>query len=897
MSVFCILCSKKIFVLILINSLNSKGEKALFYESAPPWYMHFEQNTGTHSSGVSTNFIPTPESGMASVRVGTGGSFILQNPGLGNFGVGSELVSKASSDGTPAKFSISNYTPGKSFYLKYTVRWDGASSGEWYCLVGDGGSFSNNSIFVDNEVFSGFRITYVTGGNLNIGVREGTTWTSLPGLTVGIKQNTSYTIEIFGNNSTSSINYSYGSNLMGCTNQNIPSNTMDVFVNGFRAGNDLAKGGLPDNSDIDSYMFYGINSPGNLATYYLDDIVYSNTIAASISEPKFQPSTLLFSDTTSASYKLSFNPAHGAPTGYIILRKAGSYPESTPQDFVSYNSGSAIGDAQVAYIGPNLSINETALTSGTEYYYRIYSFIGTGNCRNYVLQQPLEGTLSTFFNEDLATVRSRKTGGWRSPDSWDYEYLPGKYKGASKIPTKANKSITIRQNHIINSSSIETRKLILEARSSLIVDGDITVADGPDEFDLINVGSIQINGNLKLVGKMENKPGSKVEFMGAGSQNIPSGIYYGLGASTGGEKIFSGDVEIKEFVELKNASINTAGYALTLDSTAILKGENNENYVRGKIKITKTISVKKEDFNGIGLKIDPTINKENLGKVAVVRSTGTPTFVGTSSSISRNWSIEPEFQPAKSVEVTFNWLAADEHIPFDLKYMRIWKSTDKGITWKGIEDYQAAYDRSITVTTTSFSDWTASDFNNILPLNHKELAGKETPDGSSVLFWGLNPGMDNSGEVEKSLDGKTFYKIGVLKALENKNAKADPVFKDNNFAAGAYYRIKYQKDYIISFSNIVYISKTVNSSRKVKFFPNPFNDQTTPKISISQPGKEDIEVALYSAQGNEIMRLKESIDAINKYLSLISKDWKEGFYILEVKVNGKVEKIKIYKSK
>lgn len=68
-----------------------------------------------------------------------------------------------------------------------------------------------------------------------------------------------YTVEIIGNNSFASINYTYGSP------QSVAPNTYDIWVNGVLAGNDLNKGLLASGANISSMMFYGISSTGNAA--------------------------------------------------------------------------------------------------------------------------------------------------------------------------------------------------------------------------------------------------------------------------------------------------------------------------------------------------------------------------------------------------------------------------------------------------------------------------------------------------------------------------------------------------------------------------------------------------------------------------------------------------------
>jgi hypothetical protein len=76
------------------------------------------------------------------------------------------------------------------------------------------------------------------------------------------------------NNSTSSVNYNHQASGSTFT---LAANRYDVWINGFRYPA-LQKGELPNDSAIDSFMFYGETSVSNIAVMYLDDIVYRNDL-------------------------------------------------------------------------------------------------------------------------------------------------------------------------------------------------------------------------------------------------------------------------------------------------------------------------------------------------------------------------------------------------------------------------------------------------------------------------------------------------------------------------------------------------------------------------------------------------------------------------------------------
>lgn len=89
-----------------------------------PWTYNFGTETGTYNTNnsASTTFLPTPESNGGTARVkisnGQGGAFILSNPGVDIGGSGSQLQISAPTGTSVNKFSIYDYSAGKSFTLR-----------------------------------------------------------------------------------------------------------------------------------------------------------------------------------------------------------------------------------------------------------------------------------------------------------------------------------------------------------------------------------------------------------------------------------------------------------------------------------------------------------------------------------------------------------------------------------------------------------------------------------------------------------------------------------------------------------------------------------------------------------------------------------------------------------
>lgn len=148
------------------------------------------------------------------------------------------------------------------------------------------------------------------------------------------------------------------------------------------------------NSTNYHYRIYSYNSsvdPGTFNYFLIGPLAGDFFTLAP--KPSGQPAGLVFDNIAANSLTLSFTAAAGPPDGYIVLRKAGSAPSTNPADGTAYSAGQSLGDATVAYSGSGVSFTDTGLTSGTTYFYKVFSYNGNGASRNYLTAGPLTGNL------------------------------------------------------------------------------------------------------------------------------------------------------------------------------------------------------------------------------------------------------------------------------------------------------------------------------------------------------------------------------------------------------------------------------------------------------------------------------------------------------------------------
>ena len=264
---------KKIYFLVVVLIL---GNVAI----SQPWTYDFGIGTGTFiSTTASTAFLPTPTSGTARVRVGTNpGSFVLANPGLASLGTNTELqFSSNTGSSSTSKFSIYDYTNGKTGYVKFKIAFSGGTNGVYKFSLGDGANFSDNNAIGTAQIFAGIEWTLGASNAITYRVLNAATYgtTGITNSNTQFVQSTStvYEVEVYANNTTSSTNYTRSS-----TTYSLAPSTWDLWVDGTLVGDDLAKGSIGSDVIFDSYAFNHQSSATAPGTLYLDDLEYSNAL-------------------------------------------------------------------------------------------------------------------------------------------------------------------------------------------------------------------------------------------------------------------------------------------------------------------------------------------------------------------------------------------------------------------------------------------------------------------------------------------------------------------------------------------------------------------------------------------------------------------------------------------
>ncbi len=180
-----------------------------------------------------------------------------------------------------------------------------------------------------------------------------------------------------------------------------------------------------------------------------------------------------------------------------------------------------------------------------------------------------------------------------------------------------------------------------------------------------------------------------------------------------------------------------------------------------------------------------------------------------------------------------------------------------------------------------------------LPVNFLTFEVEKINNNSVKLIWQTNHEINAKYyEIERSIDGINFVKIGYVNATGNINSIQSYQYIDHSIFNGtirAYYRIK-QVDYNTNFklTSIKVVNfGVINSSMSI--YPNPFNDNI--KIELNEELSTDAVMSVIDATGKVVL-----IQCFNKkYIEIDTKSLSSGIYTIQLLLNNRIENIKLIK--
>ncbi len=189
----------------------------------------------------------------------------------------------------------------------------------------------------------------------------------------------------------------------------------------------------------------------------------------------------------------------------------------------------------------------------------------------------------------------------------------------------------------------------------------------------------------------------------------------------------------------------------------------------------------------------------------------------------------------------------------------------------------------------SYSVWVSSPNIGPLPVELSSFEVKPKNDFIQLDWKSLNEEQLNGYEIQRSIDGIRFDKIGFMESQGDANYTFDD--QDPVYNQTIYYRLK-----MIELNGLFEYSETRTASiskftTSVSINPNPVFDQTIVSFESSIDGSATFEIT--DNQGRQIKTFSKSIEEGENGFDLNFKNYPNGIYFIKIEMDGKsiIEKI------
>jgi len=410
-------------------------------------------------------------------------------------------------------------------------------------------------------------------------------------------------------------------------------------------------------------------------------------------------------------------------------------------------------------------------------------------------------------------------------------------------------------------------------------------------------GDINIYGNLTL--------SEDLIFSGAGTQRLtgplesPVQLNNVVVNKPDNNLQLTADIQIKERLEFIGGNIETGENKILLDysngDNPVIMGDPVNGKTIGNLEVIRNVTAEEVNFEYAGVIFKP--GPEDLGVVKVIRSAGPhPELAGASAVLNRSWIMSNSQPMSNPRDLIFKW-DSDEENGLDLLNIQLWQESDIPDDWHPVGEPQDGTSRTLMASVEKFSQFVISDINNPLPITLLTFEVVQNHRAASLKWITTNESNNAGFEIEKSIDGKQFYKIGFVTGSGTTLTKSNYVFDDNQFFEKAFYRLK-QLDYDgnFTYSPIRFLSAMPNSQEYL-VYPNPIHQNLTIKSATTAGNKTDVDFCHLINSLGEIIYQKEggNLLQIEKELNLIFGDLQSGIYILKLAQNSKVTSFKLVK--
>lgn len=416
------------------------------------------------------------------------------------------------------------------------------------------------------------------------------------------------------------------------------------------------------------------------------------------------------------------------------------------------------------------------------------------------------------------------------------------------------------------------------ATSQFVISGAMVLGENAG-LNLQNK-TMTLNGPVSLLGTLNTNEETQVVIGGSGSVDSLKIDYlkrFTLNRASSQVNL-KGNMLVVDQLNVTQGILNTGQYQITLPPSATITGENASGYVKGYLKAqSRNVGNGSSDFSGLGFSV--ASGAQALGNVEVIRKTGL-VGIGTRNG---NQGIQATYevnidgdQPVSGRQITFGWLTSlNNNNDFSGNRADIWTRPDPANPWTLLANDATITNqgdwKSVTVTTYHFSDFTATDDNNTLPVELVSFSAVRN--GASVrIDWATSQEYNNKGfSLERSQEGKVYEPVAFVAGRGTTSQSTTYQYSDKQ-AQAAYYRlVQVDFDGKETVQPAVYVN--ASQSRGYTLLQN----QTAGTVELNGLANGD-QVSVYDAGG----RLVISQVAEQDSLQFTTSHWPAGTYYIKV---------------
>ncbi|MER3499680.1 MAG: hypothetical protein C4308_14155, partial [Chitinophagaceae bacterium] len=419
-----------------------------------------------------------------------------------------------------------------------------------------------------------------------------------------------------------------------------------------------------------------------------------------------------------------------------------------------------------------------------------------------------------------------------------------------------------------------------------------------------NAGTLNLYGNLTNSGPFGATNGN-LSFVGTSSQTISSFTANNVVMNNASGVVLTGAAVVNGTLTLTNGSITLGANNLTLNGSTngsvashIITNSTGSVVVKNlaaNTTVVVPVAVDANSYNPVTLAANAAHTTDDF-TVSVkqgVLTNGTSGSAFTNNVVDRTWDISEAVAGGSDVNITVQWIAAEEKTGFNRGNCYIMHHD--GTAWDTYTASAASGSDPYTQTrnnVTSFSPFAVNSPNTPLPVNLLTFSGRRSG-SSNVLRWTTSQEQNNRGfYVERSLDGVTYRSIGFVTSLApngNSNSALNYIFTDGNIAGEKqYYRLRQvDLDNRARLSGIVLIkSQLIAALTLTGLYPNPANDKVN--VQIESPNAQKFSLVVTDLSGKTLQTTDVSIDAGVTTLPISVSQLAGGTYLLRV-ISGEGE--------